>query len=107
MTEKVARYFFMYSKNCYVYIITNKYNTTFYIGVTNNLEKRMYEHRQELVEGFNKRYKLKKLVYYEEGHDINEAIAREKQLKNWHREWKLNLIREFNPSFKELLEIPK
>lgn len=67
----------------------------------------MYEHREELVEGFSKQYKLKKLVYYEEGHEANEAIVREKQLKNWHREWKLNLIREFNPSFKELLEIPK
>lgn len=87
----------------YIYIITNIHNTTFYVGVTNNLEKRMYQHREELFEGFSKKYKLKKLVYYEEGNDVNEAIAREKQIKNWHREWKLNLIRESNPSFKELL----
>lgn len=86
----------------YVYILTNKNNTTLYIGVTNNIVKRLFEHRTGLVEGFTKRYRLKKLVYLEEYNDINEAIAREKQLKNWHREWKLNLIRKVNPEFNDL-----
>lgn len=86
----------------YVYILTNKNNTTFYIGVTNNIVKRLFEHRTGLIEGFTKRYRLKKLVYLEEYNDVNEAIAREKQLKNWHREWKLNLIRRVNPEFNDL-----
>lgn len=87
----------------FVYIITNKYNTVFYIGVTNNIERRMYEHLNELMEGFSKKYKLKKLVYYEEYKDINQAIAREKLLKNWYRGWKLDLIRKKNPVFRDLL----
>lgn len=86
----------------YVYILTNKNNTTLYIGVTNNIVKRLFEHRTRLIEGFTKRYRLKKLVYLEEYNDVNEAIAREKQLKNWHREWKLNLIRKVNPEFIDL-----
>lgn len=86
----------------FVYILTNKNNTTFYIGVTNNIVKRLFEHRTGLVEGFTKKYKLKKLVYLEEYTDVREAIAREKQLKNWHREWKLNLIRKVNPEFNDL-----
>ena len=86
----------------YVYILTNKYNTTFYIGVTNNISKRLFEHKFELTEGFTKKYKLKKLVHLEEYNDINEAIAREKQLKNWHRSWKLNLIKKVNPEFNDM-----
>ncbi|MBP9718958.1 MAG: GIY-YIG nuclease family protein [Candidatus Levybacteria bacterium] len=86
----------------YVYIMTNKNNGTLYIGVTNNILKRSSEHRTGIVEGFTKEYKLKKLVYIEEYNDINMAIAREKQLKNWHREWKLNLIRKINPKFVDL-----
>ncbi|MDP2649206.1 MAG: GIY-YIG nuclease family protein [bacterium] len=86
----------------FIYILTNKNNSTFYIGVTNNIVKRLFEHRTELIEGFTKRYKLKKLVYLEEFTDIKEAIAREKQLKNWHREWKLNLIKKVNPEFNDL-----
>ena len=82
--------------------MTNKNNTTFYIGVTNNIAKRTFEHEVGLLEGFTKRYKLKKLVYLEEYNDINEAIAREKQLKNWHREWKINLIKKVNPAFNNL-----
>lgn len=77
-------------------------NTTLYIGVTNNLERRIFEHKNELVDGFSKKYKLNKLVYYEQSNDINSAIQREKQLKNWHRDWKLNLIRETNPTFRDL-----
>ena len=86
----------------YVYILTNKHNTTFYIGVTNDLERRVFEHRQGLLPGFTKKYRLYKLVYHEETDDVGAAIAREKQLKNWHRDWKLNLIRKENPDFTDL-----
>ena len=82
--------------------MTNKNNTTLYIGVTNNIVKRSFEHRAGLIEGFTKKYKLKKLVYIEEYNDIKLAIAREKQLKNWHRDWKLNLIKAVNPKFDDL-----
>jgi len=84
--------------------MTNKTNTTFYIGVTNNIQRRVYEHKNELVQGFTSKYKLKKLVYHEVYNRIEEAIAREKQLKNWHREWKMNLIKSLNPDFKDLLD---
>ena len=89
-------------KTYYVYIITNKYNKVFYIGVTDNLIRRIFEHKNKLVEGFSQKYNLNKLIFYEETNDINEALKREKQLKNWHRAWKINLIREKNPDFKEL-----
>lgn len=82
--------------------MTNKNNTTFYIGVTNNIIKRSFEHRSGLIEGFTKKYKLKKLVYIEEHNDIKLAIAREKQLKNWHRDWKINLIKSANPNLDDL-----
>jgi putative endonuclease len=89
-------------KEYFVYILTNKNNKTLYIGVTNNLERRMAEHKQGLVKGFSQKYKLTKLIYYESCHSIDDAISREKQLKNWHREWKLNLIKAVNPHLKEL-----
>lgn len=89
-------------KDYYVYLLTNSTNTTFYIGVTNNLSRRMYEHKNELIEGFSKKYKLKKLVYFEACNSIHDALVREKKLKNWHRNWKLNLIRTLNPNLKEL-----
>ena len=82
--------------------MTNKTNTTFYIGVTNNIVKRSFEHRTGLIDGFTKKYKLKKLVYIEEYDDIKFAIAREKQLKNWHRDWKINLIKSVNPKFEDM-----
>jgi len=94
----------MSNKNYYVYILTNKGNTVFYIGITDNLKRRLYEHKNELIDGFTKKYKLKKLVYFEEYQDINEAIKREKQLKNWHRDWKINLIKNKNSTFKDLSE---
>ncbi len=87
----------------YVYIITNKYNTVLYIGVTNNIERRLYEHRNMLVEGFTSKYKLTKLVYFEETNDIKDAILREKQLKGWNRTKKNMLIEKLNPEWKELL----
>jgi putative endonuclease len=89
-------------KLSYTYILTNKYRTTFYIGVTANLSKRLYEHIEGSGSIFTNKYNIKDLIYYEEFTDINEAIAREKQLKNWHKEWKLNLIRESNPTLKTL-----
>jgi len=88
----------------YVYILTNKSNNVLYIGVTNDLIRRIFEHKNKLVDGFTKKYNLAKLVYYEATNDIESAIAREKQLKNWHREWKKNLINQFNPEWKDLGE---
>ncbi|PIU83224.1 MAG: excinuclease ABC subunit C, partial [Elusimicrobia bacterium CG06_land_8_20_14_3_00_38_11] len=80
----------------------NKSNKVLYIGVTNNLECRMYEHKNKLVKGFTEKYNLTKLVYYEVTSDIISAIKREKQLKNWHRDWKIKLINDFNPEWKDL-----
>ncbi len=88
----------------YVYIITNKLNTTFYIGMTNDLLRRIWEHRQGEIKGFSQKYKLKKLVYFEDTDDVGVAIGREKQLKNWHRGWKLNLIKQDNPNFEDLAQ---
>jgi len=89
-------------KQYYVYILTNKTNKVLYIGVTNNLPRRMFEHKNKLVKGFTNKYNLKKLVYYEETDNVVSAILREKQLKNWHRKWKIDLINEFNPTWKDL-----
>lgn len=86
----------------YVYIMANVHNTAFYIGVTNNIVKRLFEHKTGIIEGFTKKYKIKKLVYLEEYKNINEAIQREKQLKNWHRDWKINLIKKVNPEFNDM-----
>jgi putative endonuclease len=74
------------SRQYTIYIITNKSNKVIYIGVTNNLERRIIEHKNKLVEGFTKKYNLTKLVYYEATDDVESAIRREKQLKNWHRD---------------------
>ena len=86
----------------FVYILTNKFRTTFYIGVTSNLAKRVVEHREGRGSAFTKKYILTDLVYFEVFSDINQAIAREKQLKNWHHDWKVNLIKEQNPSLETL-----
>ncbi|MEW6067652.1 MAG: GIY-YIG nuclease family protein [Nitrospirota bacterium] len=91
----------------YVYILTNKSNKVLYIGVTNNLERRIYEHKNKLIDGFTNKYNLSKLIYFEETDDIESAIKREKQLKNWHREWKIKLITEFNPDWRDLAEMLK
>ena len=90
-------------KTSYTYIITNNYRTTFYVGVTTDLNKRITEHQNEIGSVFTKKYNLKDLVYYEIFTDINQAIAREKQIKNWKKEWKLNLIKEQNPTLKTLI----
>lgn len=88
----------------YVYIITNKWNSTLYIGVTNDLIRRISEHKEGIVSGFSKRYKLKKLVYFEIHNDIEEAIKREKQMKEWQKKWKNNLIEEKNGEWKDLYD---
>ena len=88
-------------KDYYVYILSNTHKTL-YIGVTNNLARRMYEHKHKLINGFSKKYNLNKLVYFEQCNSINDAIKREKQLKNWHRGWKINLIESVNPEWNDL-----
>jgi len=94
----------MKNKNYYVYIITNKGNNVLYIGITSDLIKRVYEHKNKLADSFSKKYNLDKLVYFEIFDDPENAIKRGKQLKNWHRDWKLNLIKANNPGFKDLYD---
>ena len=90
-------------KISYIYIMTNSYRTTFYVGVTSDLNKRVTEHQNRIGSEFTKKYNLKDLIYFEEFSDINHAIAREKQIKNWKRQWKLNLIKEMNPNLETLI----
>lgn len=85
-----------------VYIMTNYLNSTFYIGVTNNLYRRVKEHKDKYNKGFTSKYNLCKLIYFEISDSIEVAILREKQLKNWKRQWKIDLIQSINPSFKDL-----
>ena len=92
----------MNNLNYFVYIMTNKRNGTLYIGVTNDLKRRVYEHKEKLVGGFTKNYNLKNLVYYELHNNPKAAIKREKQLKEWKRLWKLKLIEEKNPEWIDL-----
>lgn len=89
-------------KEYYVYILASKRNGTLYIGVTDNLQKRIYEHKNELAKGFTKLYQVHMLVYYEVFKDIKEAILREKRLKTWKRIWKLQLIENNNPQWNDL-----
>ena len=91
-------------KEFYVYILASKRNGTLYIGVTNNLTKRVYEHRNNLAEGFTKKYGVHMLVYYEETSDIETAIQREKQLKKWKRAWKIDLIEKENIHWEDRYE---
>ncbi len=91
-------------KQYYVYILTNKTDKVLYIGITSNLIRRIYEHKNKLVEGFTKKYNLSKLVYFETTNDVNSALIREKQQKNRHRDWKLNIINKHNPDWKDLSE---
>mgnify|MGYP004615335299 FL=1 len=86
----------------YVYILTNFSNSTFYVGVTNNLIRRIYEHKNKFVDGFTKKYKINKLVYFETTTDVNSAILREKQLKGITRQKKIDLITKNNPHFIDL-----
>jgi putative endonuclease len=86
----------------YVYIMTNRVYGTLYVGVTNDIVRRAWEHREALVEGFTKKYGLKLLVYYEEFQSISDAIHREKRLKQWNRAWKVALIEKMNPNWDDL-----
>ena len=86
----------------YVYILASSKNGTLYIGVTANLVKRVYEHKQGFISSFTKKYKVHKLVYFETTPDIKEAIQREKQLKKWQRQWKIDLIEKHNPNWQDL-----
>ena len=88
----------------WVYIMTNRPNGTLYLGVTGNIARRAWEHREGMMEGFTRRYGLKRLVYAEYHEDITAAIQREKTMKHWPRAWKINLIRERNPDWDDLYE---
>ena len=89
-------------KNYYVYILASKRNGTLYIGVTSDLAKRIYEHKHSLIKGFTKKYNVDRLVYYETTEDVESAILREKRLKKWKRQWKVELIEQKNPNWKDL-----
>ena len=86
----------------YIYILTNQTNSVMYIGVTNDLQRRIYEHKKELLEGFTKRYHIHKLVYYEQYNNIKDAITREKRLKGLLREKKNLLVMQMNPKWEDL-----
>lgn len=88
----------------YVYIMTNQNNKVLYIGVTNNLQRRVYEHKNGLFEGYTKKYNCKKLIWYNQTGDINSAIREEKRMKKWKREFKENVINEMNPEWNDLFE---
>ncbi|MFH0952368.1 MAG: GIY-YIG nuclease family protein [Patescibacteria group bacterium] len=94
----------MHTKLYCVYIVTNKWNTTFYIGMSGRLKQRIYEHKKEVVKSFTQRYQLHKLVYYECFDDVNAAAKREKKLKGWRRDRKINLIIRNNPQLKDLYD---
>lgn len=89
-------------KTYYVYILSSGINGTLYIGVTNDLRRRVDQHKQGLVDSFTKKYNVNQLVYYEDTNSIEAAIAREKQLKNWRRSWKTDLINKTNPEWRDL-----
>ncbi|MBP6057895.1 MAG: GIY-YIG nuclease family protein [Nitrosomonas sp.] len=89
-------------KTYYVYLLTNWNNQVMYVGVTNDLERRIYEHKNKLVDGFTKKYNVEKLVYFETASDVLAAIEREKQIKKWRREKKNQLAIEMNPEWKDL-----
>jgi len=89
-------------KNYYVYIVTNKPRGTLYIGMTSELIRRAYEHRNGLIDGFTKKYNLKMLVHFEVFNRVEDAITREKRLKKWNRQWKIDLIEKSNPEWDDL-----
>ena len=91
-------------KSYYVYILTNKFNTVLYVGITDNLNRRTTEHANALHQGFTKRYRAHKLVYYERYSDVLDAISREKQLKGWTRDKKRNLVEKRNPDWNDWSE---
>ena len=88
--------------NYYIYILTNKINGTLYTGVTGDLIKRVHEHKNKEIEGFTNKHGLNRLVYYEMTDDVNSAIQREKRIKKWKRQWKIELIEKMNPNWSDL-----
>jgi putative endonuclease len=92
------------SNHYYVYILSSKKNGTLYVGVTNDLMRRVGEHKLGLIEGFTNKYKINNLVYFETYNDINEAILREKRIKKWNRNWKIKIIEEMNPEWNDLYD---
>ena len=92
----------MNSRSYYVYILASERNGTLYIGVTSDLKRRIFQHKNNLVDGFTKKYNIHNLVFYEETKDVNSALSREKNLKNWERKWKLDLIESVNPEWNDL-----
>lgn len=90
------------NKTYFVYILASQRNGTLYIGFTNDLQRRIWEHKEKRVAGFTKKYGVDKLVLFEEYEDVNNAITREKQLKKWNRAWKIKLIEEMNPNWSDL-----
>ena len=91
-------------KTYFVYIMASKKNGTLYVGMTNDLVRRVWQHKNDAIEGFTKRYAIHSLVYFESTNDVKAAITREKQLKKWNRQWKINLIEEENPNRDDLYE---
>jgi len=91
-------------KTYYVYILASKKNGTLYIGVTNNLIRRVQQHKENLTDGFTKKYKVHRLVHFEFTNSIHAALEREKRLKTWQRAWKIELIEKSNPDWKDLYE---
>ena len=87
----------------YVYILTSRKNGTLYVGVTNDLERRVFEHKNHLIKGFTQAYNVTRLVYFEETNDVAIAIQREKTLKRWNRDWKIGLIEKDNPDWSEII----
>jgi putative endonuclease len=91
-------------KNYFVYLLASQKNGTLYVGVTNDLIRRVWEHKNDFVEGFTKHYQIHRLVWYEETTDVTSAIQREKQIKKWRRQWKINLIEKENPEWEDLFD---
>jgi len=91
-------------KTDYIYILASKRNGTLYIGVKDDLIRRVYEHKNDLIAGFTSKYRVHELVYYEQVDDITAALQREKQLKKWNRRWKLELIEKENPDWRDLYD---
>lgn len=89
-------------KEHYVYILASRRNGTLYVGVTNDLIRRVHEHRNDFVKGFTSKYRVHRLVYFEQCEDFDSALLREKQIKKWQRKWKLELIEEKNPEWRDL-----
>jgi|WetSurMetagenome_2_1015567.scaffolds.fasta_scaffold28637_1 putative endonuclease len=103
MRYPINKYGEMENKTYFVYILASKKNGTLYIGVTNNLLRRIIEHKEKIIKGFTEKYNVERLVYYETFNYVNDAIKREKVLKEWNRKWKIMLIEKTNREWKDLL----